>query len=50
MEWNNKVVQRLKNIDNAISRAVDFHLTRLLSRFITEFIVDTVKAYSKAGS
>ena len=47
IEWNHEALQRLKNIDNTISRAVDFWLISLLSRFITEFIIDTVKAYSE---
>ena len=48
MEWNHEAVQRMKNTDNDISRVVDFSLTSLLSGFITEFTVDTVKAYSEA--
>ena len=47
-EWNHEAVQRLKNTDNAISREIDFWLTSLLSGFITEFVVDIVKAYSEA--
>ena len=47
MEWNQEVVQRLKNIDNVVSRVVDFWLTILFSGFITEFVVDIVKAYSQ---
>lgn len=46
-QWNQAIVQRLRNIDNVVSRAVDFWLTNLLSGFITEFVVDTVKAYSE---
>ena len=38
----------MKNIDNVVSRVVDFWLMSLLSGFITEFAVDTVKAYSEA--
>ena len=48
VEWNQEVVQRLKNTNNVVSRAVDFWLTSLLLGFITEFVVDTVKAYSEA--
>ena len=47
-QWNQATVQRLKNTNNVVSRAVNFWLTSLLSRFITEFIVDTLKAYSEA--
>ena len=46
-QWNQAIVQRLKNTNNVVSRAIDFWLTNLLSGFVTEFIVDTVKAYSK---
>ena len=47
-QWNQAAVQRLKSTNNVVSRAVDFWLTNLLSRFITEFVVDTLKAYTKA--
>ena len=47
-QWNQEVVQRLKNTDNVVSRVVDFWIASLLSRFITELIVDTVKAYNEA--
>ena len=45
-QWNQAAVQRLKNTNNAVSRAVDFWLTSLLLGFITEFTVDTLKAYT----
>ena len=44
VQWNQAVVQRLKNTNNVVSRAVDFWLASLLSRFIIEFVVDTLKA------
>ena len=47
-QWNQAAIQRLKNTNNVVSRAVDFWLTNLLSGFITEFVVDTLKAYSEA--
>ena len=47
-QWNQAIVQRVKNTNNVVSRAVDFWLTSLLSGFITEFVVDTLKAYSEA--
>ena len=46
-EWNHEAVQRLKNTYNIISRAVDFWLTSLMAGFITEFVIDTIKAYSE---
>ena len=47
-QWNQAAIQRLKNTNNAVSRVVDFWLTSLLSGFIIEFVVDTLKAYSEA--
>ena len=47
VQWNQEVVQRLKNTDNNVSRAIDFWPTSLLSGFIIEFVVYTVKAYSE---
>jgi hypothetical protein len=47
-EWTLEVIQRLKKTDNSISRAVDFWLNNLLEGFITEFAIDTLKAYSEA--
>jgi hypothetical protein len=47
MKWNQEVFQRLRNTNNVVSRAIDFCLTSLLSRFITEFTVEIVKAYSE---
>ena len=47
-QWNQVAVQRLKNTNNIVSRAVDFWFTSLLSGFIAEFVVDRVKAYSEA--
>ena len=43
-----KEIQRLKKTDNFILRAVDFSLNNLLEGYITEFIVDTLNAYSEA--
>jgi len=47
-EWTPEAIQRLKKTDNSISRVVDFWLNNLLEGFITEFVVDTLKAYNKA--
>ena len=47
-QWNQATIQRLKNTDNVVSRAVNFWLTSLTSGVITKFVVDTVKAYSEA--
>ena len=48
VQWNQAAVQRLKNTNNVVSRAVDFWLANLLLGFIIEFDVDTVKAYNEA--
>ena len=48
VQWNQATVQRLKNTNNVVSRAIYFWLTILLLGFITEFIVDTLKAYTEA--
>jgi hypothetical protein len=48
VEWTLEVIQRLKNTNNSISRAVDFWLNSLLEGFVTEFEVDMLKAYSEA--
>ena len=47
-QWNQATVQRLKNTNNVVSRVVYFWITSLLSGFVTEFAVDTLKAYSEA--
>ena len=47
-EWTLEAIQRLKKTDNSISRVVDFWLNSLLEGFITEFVVDTLKAYNEA--
>ena len=47
-EWTSEAIQRLKKTDNSISRAVNFWLKHLLDKFVTEFTVDTLKAYNKA--
>ena len=41
------MIQRLKQTYNPISRAIDFWLNSLLEGFVTEFAIDTLKAYSE---
>jgi len=38
----------LEQIDNFVSRVVDFWLNSLLEGFVTEFVVDTLKSYNEA--
>ena len=47
-QWNQAAVQRLQNTNNIVSRVVDYWLTSLLSGFIIEFTIDTLKAYTEA--
>ena len=47
-KWTPELIQRLKKTNNPISRAVDFWLNSLLEGFITEFVVETLKAYNEA--
>ena len=48
MDWTPEAIQRLKKTYNSILRVVDFWLNNSLEGFITEFTVDTLKAYSEA--
>ena len=48
-EWLQRYVfTDLKHTSNPISRAVDFWLNSLVEGFVTEFTVDTLKAYNEA--
>ena len=47
-KWTPEAIQRLERADNSISCAVDYWLNSLLDGFVTEFAVDTLKAYSEA--
>ena len=38
----------MKNLDNPITRAVDFQLASVLEGFVTEFAVDQTKSFSEA--
>ena len=46
--WTPELIQTVKNLDNPITRAVDFQLVSVLEGFITEFAVDQRKIFSKA--
>jgi hypothetical protein len=47
LEWTPEVIQRLKQTYNSISRAIYFWLNSLLEGFVTEFAIDTLKAYNE---
>ena len=48
MEWTPEEIQRLERTDNPISCAIDYWLNSLLDGFVTQFVVDTLKAYNEA--
>ena len=50
IDWTLEAIQRLEREDNLISRIVDYWLNSLLEGFVTEFVVDTLKATTKRRS
>ena len=46
--WTPELIQTVRNLDNPITRAVDFWLASVLEGFITEFAVDQTKSFSEA--
>ena len=46
--WKPELSQTVKNLDNPITRTVDFWLASVLEGFITEFAVDQRKSFSEA--
>ena len=46
--WTPELIQTVQNLDNPITRAVDFWLTSVLNGFVTEFAVDQRKSFSEA--
>ena len=47
-EWTTEAIQRLERTDNPISCTLDYWLNNFLEGFVTEFVVDTLKAYNEA--
>ena len=45
--WTPKLIQTVKNLDNPITRTVDFWLASVLEGFVTEFAVDQRKKFSE---
>ena len=45
-EWNPQLIERLKRVDNPVSRAMDFWVDSILEGYITKFVVDTITSYS----
>ena len=46
--WTLELIQTVKNLDNPITRAVDFCLASVIEGFVTEFTVEQTKIFSKA--
>ena len=46
--WTPARVNLVKNVNNEVSRAVDFWTTRTLEAFVTEFAIDTSTSFSEA--
>ena len=46
--WTPKLIQTVKNLDNPITRTVDFWLASVLEGFVTEFAVEKRKSFSEA--
>ena len=46
-EWNPQLIERLKRVNNPVSRAVYFWVDNILEGYITEFAVDTITSYSE---
>jgi hypothetical protein len=46
--WTSMLIQRVKRVDNNVSRAVDYCFDSTIGGYITEFVVDRVESYSQA--
>ena len=46
--WTPELIQTVKNLDNPITRTVDFWLASVLEGFVTEFAVEQRKSVSEA--
>ena len=46
--WMLELVQAVQNLNNPITRVVDFWLASVLGGFVTEFVVDQRKSFSEA--
>ena len=47
-DWTPARINILKRVNNEISRAVDFWMTRTLEAFVMEFAIDTSTSFSEA--
>ena len=46
--WTLELIHTVKNLDNTITRVVDFWLASVLEGFVTKFAVDQTKSFSEA--
>ena len=46
--WTPELIQTVKNLDNPITRTVDFWLVSVLEGFVTEFAVEQRKNFCEA--
>ena len=46
--WTPELIQTVKNLDNPITRTVEFWLASVLEGFVTKFVVDQTKSFSEA--
>ena len=46
--WTPELIQIVENLDNPLTRVVDFWLASVLGGFVTEFAVDQTKSFSEA--
>jgi hypothetical protein len=48
MVWTPTLIQKVKRVDNTVSRAVDHWFDSTIGLYITKFVVDRTKSYSQA--
>jgi hypothetical protein len=46
--WTLELINKVKRIDNVLSRAIDHWFDSTIGGYITEFVVDRKKSYSQA--
>jgi hypothetical protein len=46
--WTLPLIQKIKRVDNVVSRVVDHWFDSTIGGYITEFVVDKVESYNQA--
>ena len=46
--WTSMLIQKVKRVDNIVSKAVDHWFDNTIGGYITEFVVDRVESYNQA--